>query len=182
MIDSFTVGSGGRLTAAPGSPFPAQGAGPFGSEFRPTNPRQLFVSNAHNTGSGTVSAFRDSANGTLTSIGASPFGDNQTAPCWVEISHNGRFLFTVNTASGTVSRYAIARSGALTLLGSTPVRGTSVGAVDARLSPDGHFLYLDESTTGAVAAFAVHRGNLSELASSPAPLLAGATPAGIVVT
>jgi 6-phosphogluconolactonase len=184
QIDSFTVSGDGLLTAAPASPFPAQGAGPFGSEFRPTNPNQLFVSNAHNTGtgSGTVSAFRDAANGTLTSIGSSPFPDGQTAPCWVEITHNGRFLFTVNTASGTISRYSIARGGALHLLGSTPVRGTSVGAVDARLSPDGQFLYLDESGTGAVAAFAVHGGNLTELASSPAPLPAGATPAGIVVT
>jgi len=50
LIDSFTVGSGGLLTAAPGSPFPAQGLGPFGSEFRPANPHQLFVSNAHNAG------------------------------------------------------------------------------------------------------------------------------------
>src|SRR6266571_3215879 len=48
QIDSFTVGRNGRLAAAPGSPFPAQGLGPFGSEFRPTNPDQLFVSNAHN--------------------------------------------------------------------------------------------------------------------------------------
>jgi 6-phosphogluconolactonase len=100
QIDSFTVGHGGRLTAAPGSPFPAQGIGPFGSEFRPTNPNQLFVSNAHNgAGAGTVSAFTDSANGTLTSIGASPFADLQTAPCWVEITHDGQFLFTVNTGS-----------------------------------------------------------------------------------
>jgi 6-phosphogluconolactonase len=35
LIDSFAVGHDGRLTAAPGSPFPAQGLGPFGSEFRP---------------------------------------------------------------------------------------------------------------------------------------------------
>src|SRR6266480_7516340 len=70
QIDSFTVGSGGLLSAAPGSPFPAQGLGPFGSEFRPTNPDQLFVSNAHNgAGAGTVSAFRDSADGTLSPIG-----------------------------------------------------------------------------------------------------------------
>jgi DNA-binding beta-propeller fold protein YncE len=81
-----------------------------------------------------------------------------------------------------VSRYSIARGGALHLLGSTPVRGTSVGAVDARLSPDGQFLYLDESKTGAVAAFAVNGGNLTELASSPASLPAGAAPAGIAVT
>jgi 6-phosphogluconolactonase len=47
LIDSFAVGDDGRLHAAPGSSFAAQGAGLFGSEFRPTNPSQLFVSNAH---------------------------------------------------------------------------------------------------------------------------------------
>ena len=183
QIDSFTVGSGGRLTAAPGSPFPAQGLGPFGSEFRPTRPDQLFVSNAHNGGtSGTVSAFRDAANGTLSPIGSSPFADLQTAPCWVEISHDGQYLFTVNTGSGTISRYLIAPGGALTLLGSTPIGATGgVGAVDARLSPGGRTLFVDESRIGAVGAFAVHGGNLTELASSPTSLPAGAAPAGIVV-
>jgi 6-phosphogluconolactonase len=183
-IDSFTVGEDGRLTAAPGSPFPAQGLGPFGSEFRPANPDQLFVSNAHNGGTdGTVSAFSDSADGTLSPIGSSPFADAQTAPCWVEISHDGQFLFTVNTGSGTISRYSIAPGGTLTLLGSTPVKSSGgVGAVDARLSPDGRTLYVDESKAGAVGAFTVNGGSLTELANSPATLPAGATPAGIVVT
>ena len=183
-IDSFTVGPDGRLTAAPGSPFPAQGLGPFGSEFRPTNPDQLFVSNAHNTApnSGTVSAFRDHRNGRLSPVNGSPFADGQMAPCWVEISHDGQFLFTVNTATGSVSSYRIAANGALTLLGSTPISGTSVGAVDARLSPDGGFLYVDESAVGKVAAFTVSGGSLTELSTSPFPLPAGAAPAGIVVS
>jgi 6-phosphogluconolactonase (cycloisomerase 2 family) len=104
------------------------------------------------------------------------------APCWVEISHDGQFLFTVNTASGTISRFQIGDGGVLTLLGSTPVGQTGgVGAVDARLSPDGRYLFVDESRIGKVGAFAVHGGNLIELASSPASLPAGATPAGIVV-
>jgi 6-phosphogluconolactonase len=183
QIDSFTVGPDGRLTAAPGSPFPAQGLGPFGGEFRPTNPGQLFVSNAHNTAvnSGTVSAFTDSPNGTLSPLTGSPFADGQMAPCWVEISHDGQFLFTVNTASGTISRYSIAPGGTLTLLGSTTVGASgAVGAVDARLSPDGRFLYLDESKIGAVGEFAVHGGDLTELAGSPVSLPAGATPAGII--
>ena len=109
-IDSFKVGYDGRLAASPGSPFPAQGLGPFGSEFRPTDPSQLFVSNAHNggTGTGTISAFNDSSNGTLAPIAGSPFADLQTAPCWVEISHDGRFLFTVNTGSGDISSFSIA--------------------------------------------------------------------------
>ena len=182
QIDSFTVGSNGRLTAAPGSPFAGQGLGAFGSEFRPTNPSQLFVSNPHNPGVGasTVSAFNVSANGTLSSIGASPFANGQDGACWVEISHDGRFLFVVNTGSGTISRYSIATDGTLTLLGSTPVKATGgVGAVDPRLSPDGHFLYLDERA-GNVGVFAVNGGTLTELPSSPTALPAGATPAGIV--
>ncbi|HEX3305342.1 MAG TPA: beta-propeller fold lactonase family protein [Streptosporangiaceae bacterium] len=185
QIDSFTVGFGGRLTPAPGSPFQAQGLGPFGSEFRPTNPSQLFVSNAHNTAadSGTVSAFTDSSRGTLTPVAGSPFADDQMAPCWVEISHDGRFLFTVNTASGTISRFSIAPGGKLTLLGSTPVAATGgVGAVDARLSPGGRYLYVDESKIGSVGVFAVHGGSLTELPSSPVKLPVGATPAGIVAS
>ena len=184
LIDSFAVGFDGRLTKAPGSPFTAQGLGPFGSEFRPTNPDQLFVSNAHNTApdSGTISAYTDSQDGTLTSIGASPFADEQMAPCWIEITHDGQFLFTVNTGSGAISRFSIAQDGSLTLLGSTPVGQTGgVGAVDARLSPNGGFLYVDESRIGKVGAFAVNGGNLTELTTSPFALPAGATPAGIAV-
>jgi 6-phosphogluconolactonase len=104
VIDSFTVGSDGRLTAAPGSPFPAQGLGPFGSEFRPTEQDQLFVSNAHNTApdSGTVSAFRDHRNGRLSPVNGSPFADGQMAPCWVEISRHRRQL--VLSARAAISR------------------------------------------------------------------------------
>jgi 6-phosphogluconolactonase (cycloisomerase 2 family) len=141
------------------------------------------VSNAHNgTGLGTVSAFNVAWDGALSSITGSPFADGQTAPCWVEITHDGQFLFTVNTASGDISRYWIAPNGTLSLLGSTPVGATGgVGAVDARLSPDGRTLYVDESRTGAVGAFAVNGGNLTELSGSPTSLPAGATPAGLVV-
>ncbi|MGO9496998.1 MAG: lactonase family protein [Solirubrobacteraceae bacterium] len=185
QIDSFTIDYAGRAVAAPGSPFPAQGLGPFGSEFRPTDPDQLYVSNAHNggAGTGTVSAFQDGPQGTLTPIGSSPFGDLQTAPCWVEISHDGRYLFTVNTASGTISRYAIGRDGSLALLGSTSIRGTGgVGAVDARLSPDGRWLFVDESAARAVGAFAVDGGSLTELPGSPTALPAGSAPAGMAVS
>jgi 6-phosphogluconolactonase len=184
LIDSFIVDRGGLLHAAPGAPYAAQGPGPFGSEFRPTDPGQLFVSNAHGgAGNGTVSAFRAARDGTLTSIGSSPFADQQTAPCWVEISHDGRFLFAVNTAQPSISSYAIDRDGTLTLLGSTPFRNpTGLGPVDARLSPDGNTLFVVDGGTSQVSAFRVHGGSLTELPSSPTALPAGATPFGIVVS
>jgi 6-phosphogluconolactonase len=183
LIDSFVVAPNGRLVPAPGSPFAAEGVGPFGSEFRPTNSNQVFVSNAHDGAlAATVSAFDDLGDGTLSSIGGSPFPDNQTAACWVEITKDGNVLFTVNTASGSISRYSIAANGALTLLGTTPVSSErGVGAVDARLSPDNSVLYVDESRVGTVGGFAVNGGNLTELASSPTALPAGAAPAGLVV-
>jgi 6-phosphogluconolactonase len=180
-IASFHVRRDGLLVAAPGSPIAAQGAGPFGAEFRPTDPSQLFVSNAHNGAEkGTVSAFLVARSGQLAPIGASPFADLQTAPCWVEISHDGQFLFTVNTASGTISRYSINPDGSLVLLGSTAFGSAGAGAVDARLSPDGKTLLVDGSKADVVASFAVNGGELSELASSPTALPAGAFAAGIV--
>ena len=181
LLDSFTVTDDGRLTPAAGSPFPAQSLGPIGSEFRPTNPSQLFVSNAHaGAGNGTVSAFQDSPAGVLTSIGSSPYADGQTAPCWVEITHDGKYLFAVNTASGNVSSYAISDNGSLTLLGTTDFNN-GLGAVDARLSPDGSTLSVTGGSSHVVSTFAVDGGNLTELGSSPTALPAGGSPTGLVV-
>jgi 6-phosphogluconolactonase len=180
QIDSFVVLPGGHLAAAQGSPFTGQGLGQLGAEFSPTHPWQLFVSNAHNgAGLGTVSAYRDGFSGRLFPIGASPYADGQTAPCWVEISHDGRYLFTVNTGSGNVSSYSINAGGSLSLIGSTPIRGGGAD-IDARLSPDGKTLSVDGSGNHILSVFAVHGGTLTELPSSPTPLPAGGAPAGIV--
>ncbi len=182
-IDSFRVDRDGHLRVAPGSPFAAQGAGPFGSEFRPTDPSQLFVSNAHDgPNKGTISAYKVKRDGTLNSIGGSPFPDNQTAPCWVELSHDGRYLFTVNTAVPSISRFSIAPNGTLTLLGSTPFNAPSgLGPEDARLAPRGDTLWVVDAGAGKVSGFAVSGGNLKELGSSPTSLPAGTHPFGIVV-
>jgi 6-phosphogluconolactonase len=175
QIDSFLVLPGGRLLAAPGSPFTGQGLGQLGAEFSPASPSELFVSNAHNGNLlGTVSAYRDSLLGQLSPIGSSPYADGQTAPCWVEISHDGRYLFTVNTGSGNISSYSINPGGSLTLIGSTPITGGGAD-IDARLSPDGRYLLVDGSGMHFVSVFAVNGGSLTEVPSSPTPLPAGVT-------
>ena len=183
LIDSFTVGTDGRLTAAASSPFAAQGAGPFGSEFRPTDPSQLYVSNAHGgAGNGTVSAFSVAGDGTLSSIGPSPFPDFQTAPCWIEISHDGHYLVTVNTASNSISSYTINQDGSLTLIGSTAFKTSGLGNEDARLSPDGSTLWVVGTGADKLSGFTVSGGNLTEFSTSPTALPAGAAPFGIVIT
>jgi hypothetical protein len=181
LIDSFVVLPGGRLLAAQGSPSTGQGLGQLGGEFSPASPSQLFISDAHNgAGLGTISAYRDSLLGQLSSIGASPYADGQTAPCWVEISHDGRYLFTVNTGSGNISSYSVNPDGSLVLIGSTPITGGGADT-DARLSPDGKYLLVDGSGMHFVSVFAVNGGSLTEVPSSPTPLPAGVTSsAGIV--
>lgn len=184
QIDSFVVGPDGRLTAAPGSPYAAQSVGPFGSAFRPTDPTQLFVSNAHaGGGNGSVSAFSDDGTGKLNSIGTSPYADFQTAPCWVAITPDGQFLFAVNTASTTISRFAVAPDGSLTLLGSAALNDASgLRPFDFKVAPDGQYAYVVDAGKDAVSALAVGgNGTLAELPSSPTALPTGATPFGIVV-
>ncbi len=181
LIDSFVVGSDGRIGLH--SATPAQGAGPFGSEFGPANPTQLFVSNAHNGGTdlGTVSAFSVARNGSVSSIGTSPYADNQNAPCWVTITPSGRYLYAVNTASSSISTFFINSNGSLSLLGSTPFRSPAAGEEDARTDPAGRDLYVVDSGSDTVSAFAINGGSLTELPSSPYALPAGAYPFGIVV-
>jgi 6-phosphogluconolactonase len=184
LIDSFHLDGSGRPHAAPGSPFAAQGVGPFGSEFRPTDPDQLFVANAHNgAGLGNVSAFYDLPNGTLSSIGASPVADFQTAPCWLVISPDGRLVYALDTGSGYISSYAIARDGTLTLLSNTPVSTTSgVTGTDISLSPDGHTLYLNMAKVDGVGEFAVNGGTVTQLPGSPVPASGSGSTVGVTTS
>jgi 6-phosphogluconolactonase (cycloisomerase 2 family) len=181
-LDAFQIGRDGRLTAAPGSPFPAQRIGPFGSAFSPTHRDQLFVSNAHDgPGAGSVSVYNVGADGTLAAIVGSPFANNQTAPCWVAISPDGRALFAVNTASGSISSYTIANDGTLGLVGSTGLAGAAPRrAFDAAVSPDGTFLYI-VNAVGGISGFSVDGTTITELTGSPVPTPPGGAPFGIVV-
>jgi len=184
LIDSFALDRSGRPHAAPGSPYPAQGLGPFGSQFSPTNPDQLFVDNAHNgAGLGTVSAYEDLGDGTLSSIGDSPFADFQTAPCWLVVSPDGRYVYALDTGSGYISSYAIGRDGVLTLLSNTPVSSTpGVTGTDVALSADGRTLYLNMSKVNGVGEFAVHGGTVTQLPGSPVPATGSGSTAGITTS
>jgi 6-phosphogluconolactonase len=183
FLDAFRIGADGRLTAAPGSPYAAQRIGPFGSTFSPTNGDRLFVSNAHDGAlAGSVSVYDVAADGSLTAIDGSPFADDQTAPCWVAISPDGRALFAINTASTTVSRYAVAADGTLDLVGSTPFASpTGLRPFDAEVSPDGGFLYVVDAGTAEVSAFAVNGTTVTEIAGSPIAVPGGGAPFGMVV-
>jgi hypothetical protein len=182
-LDSFRVGFDGRLTPAANSPLPAQRIGPFGSAVRPTNPNQLFVSNAHDgPNAGSVSVYTIGANAALTAIPNSPFANNQTAPCWVAITPSGNTLFAVNTGANSISGYSIAGNGALTLISNTPMNNPTppLRAFDAGIDPAGRFLYTVDASA-RVSAFSISGATVSELPGSPVSIPGGAAPFGIVV-
>jgi 6-phosphogluconolactonase len=121
-------------------------------------------------------------NAKLKSVNGSPFADGQTAPCWVEISHDGRYLFAVNTGSTSISSYRILSNGSLRNLTSTPVSsGVGIRPFDARLDVAGDYLYVVDAAIASVSGFAVSGGSLTEVASSPTALPTGATPFGIAI-
>lgn len=190
LIDSFTANPDGSFTAASGSPFanPTGFYGPFGSQFRPTDPSELYISNAHNASGGaapgSVSAFNVAGDGALSAIGASPYAaGGQIATCWVTISHSGQYLFGVNTGSSSVSSFSIGSDGSLSYIGSTALTGTgNLGALDIGLDPADSLAYVVERGANAVAGLQVNEdGSLTELPSSPTTLPAGSVAFGIVV-
>jgi 6-phosphogluconolactonase len=130
-----------------------------------------------------VSAYEVAANGTLTAISGSPFADNQTAPCWVAISPDGRALFAINTAVPSISRYTVATDGMLGLVEPAIAFNSPSGLrpFDAAVSPDGGFLYVVDAGVAKVSAFAVSGTSLTELSGSPIAISGGGAPFGIVV-
>ena len=168
-IDSFLVGPSGRLQrsrlADPGAgPRPVRERIPSHQPVpavRLKRPQRHYRRRLDDRNGLSV---RGRPTGRAYPIGASPFADEQTAPCWVEISHDGNYLYAVNTASSSISSYWIARGGSLALIGSTPMNDpTDLGAQDARLSPDGGSLWVVDAGLHAISGFSVNGGDLTEL-------------------
>ena len=167
QIDSFTIDWRGGLHAAAGLAVRGPGPRPVRERVQPGQPdaavrvqRPRRRRRRHGVG------LQRRPQGVLSSIGASPFANGQTAPCWVEISRDGRHLFAVNTATPSLSSYRIRRDGTLRLIANTPFDGpdaAKLGPFDARLSPDGTSLWVVDDGASAVSGFAVHGGRLTEI-------------------
>jgi 6-phosphogluconolactonase (cycloisomerase 2 family) len=98
------------------------------------------------------------------------FADNQTAPCWIVVSHDGQRLYALNTGTGSISTYTIAADGTLTLLASTPLSNPVgvITATDVTFSNDDSTLYVNEAKNGTVGAYAINsEGTVTQLPGSP---------------
>ena len=147
-IDSYHIRPDGSL----GQPTftPSTGTEPFGFAFNPVHTFQFVVSDAS---AGALTSYE--LQNSQVKLEDGPVTDQQTAPCWVAITSNGRFAYTANTGSGSISGYRVGQDGALTLLPSTGSTGTGSKPGELGLAGGSRFLYVLDAGTATLSAFQV---------------------------
>jgi hypothetical protein len=165
-IDTYSVTDG-----IPHGPTVHRSVGktPFGFAFAP-NSEVMVVADAFmgEAGSGAASSYSVTAPDTLTLI-SGKVGDQNTSPCWVVITADGRVSFTSNTGSDTISSYKVDAGGALALSVPNGVSArTGSGPTDLALSPDDKFLFVINLKSQTLGSFRVTaNGNLGPIKDAP---------------
>ncbi len=153
MITTYELDHAG----VPGEPQPmrSSGAVPFG--FRVTDAGVLIVSEAGGAPAGlsAVSSYDVSRKGSLYVISGS-VPTEQVAACWIGVTADGAFAYSVNAGSDSITAYAVNEAGELQQIaggggifmtgGTTP---TEVGIVGDSL------LYVLNRDSGGVSAFTI---------------------------
>jgi 6-phosphogluconolactonase len=133
---------------------------PFAFDFDKRNHLVVAEVNALNGAPGFLTTYSISSSGTLTQIDSQ--GTHAFAPCWIVVSKDGRYVYTVNTGGGAppgagVTAFKLDSSGHLSFLQLTPNNslgtGTGMGGApspdvreyaqtDIGLSKDGRYAYV----------------------------------------
>jgi 6-phosphogluconolactonase (cycloisomerase 2 family) len=157
-LDTYVVSSGG-LAQAP-TITASNGATPYG--FAWGKGGSLIVSDA---GSDALSSYTVSSTGALTVV-SGPVGDNGTAPCWVAVTHGGRWAYTTNAHSNTISTYLVGNGGTLTVVNKL---AATTGAADTDMAfggPHAQYLFVYDAGAGEIEQFTLgSSGGLTELSA-----------------
>jgi 6-phosphogluconolactonase (cycloisomerase 2 family) len=165
----FQVHDNGTLTLAPGGNVAALPAGAttpapalLGAAANPNLP----ILYAGLTGLNEVAVFTYDKTGRLSFVGASaPNNQGGSAPCWVAVSPDGRFLYTGDTGSDSVGVYSLADprhpvqlqelflGGPLTPPGSPPGTPRLTAVFQVVVDPSGRFVYAISQNTSADGTF-----------------------------
>ena len=157
IIDTYIVNRRG-IASGPNSQ-PSTGQTPYGFEFDRRG--RLIVSDAVG---GTAGA------GAMTSYGVGYDGinlisgpaDNQTAPCWVVVTKDGRYTYTTNTGTANISGYRIHHDGKITLFddgGNTASTGDGSTPIDMALDHSSRFLYALGAGTHTISVFKINNND-----------------------
>jgi 6-phosphogluconolactonase len=156
MIDTYTINPGG--TASGPTVQASVGDTPFGFEF--DNKGHLIVSDAFGggMGAGAMSSY-DVGYGGISLI-TGPVANQQTAPCWVVVTNDGRFTYTTNTGTGNISGYYVNPDGSIVLFddgGNTGSTGEGSSPIDAALNNNSKYLYVLGAGTHTISVFRINQ-------------------------
>ena len=169
QIDTFAVNGDGMAEA--GTAFSSPKPTPFGFAFAPHHIAIVSDAVKGKPLAATLSSYQIRQHGMPPVIISAAVRDFQTAACWIAVTDDGAYAYTVNTGSNTISSYTVSVGGTLTLLNSTAGGGNF--PTDAALSKDSSFLYVRNGGDGSVEGFAVNvDGSLTTVA------IAGGLPDG----
>lgn len=168
-ISVFSIGSTGHLSPM-GNPFQV-GLSPLNMKIAPSG-NFLYVTGA-SLQAGTpgyieVLSINSSAASPLSLVAVTQPG---SSPYGLDISPNGKNLYTANFGDNTISEFTIASNGLLTPVPGSPVGETYTGPVSLVVDPSGKYLYVaNQQSSGNVAGYSIaSSGALSLLNSSPFP-------------
>ena len=165
-IVTYRVGFFG--IAGPPSVSASAGAAPYGFAFDGRG--RLFVTEAAGSA---LSSYAVSPGGVPSVISAS-IANGQAAACWVALTPDGRYAFTIDAHSpARISSYAIAADGSLTLVNATAGGSSTAPLLDASVSGDGRFLYVVDVGAGSIDAFRIGSGGSLTSIGSTTGLPAG---------
>lgn len=158
IIDTYIVNHQG-IANGPNSQA-SNGQTPYGFDFDKRG--RIIVSEAFGGGAnaGAMSSYRVGFWGMNLISGS--IADNQTAPCWVVITKNGRFAYTTNTGTANISGYRIRHNGSIILFndgGNTASTGEGSSPIDMALNNNSKYLYALGSETHSISVFRIHNYN-----------------------
>ena len=146
LIDVYRIHRDGSLSDP--TTFSSVGVYPFGFAFNPANPQEFIVDDGFGTGNGVgaVTAYW-LTHGNVHLING-PVLDEQIAPCWMVVTHDGHFAYTSDAYSHAISGYNINEDGSISLLnanGLTAATPPDTFPLEEGLSYNSRFLYVLES-------------------------------------
>ena len=164
VIDAFRVQTNGTLASIVVNP--SIGPGAFSVVFAPNGDALVAETGpAGGTDASAISSYALGANGTVSAISTS-VPTLGAATCWLEVTPDGRFVYTSNAGSSTISGFSIGGSGSITALAGTIVGTLPSGSanLDLAITTDGKYLYTLDSGTGTINTFAINSdGSLTNL-------------------
>ena len=150
LLTTFSVDRHGSASAP--STTPSAGRTPFGFDVDARG--RVFVSEAFGGApdASAVSSYAPERRSSDLDVIDPSVPTTETAACWVEVTRDGRFLYTTNTGSGTVTGYAIGFDGSLSRLDDDGVTASAPGSgpLDVVESRDTRFLYVLRGGTDVI--------------------------------